>query len=148
MDTSLVPSPSECVSGSSLSPPDSSAPSEPLRRRSLEPRHELDEREWLREVVVAARVEAGDAVDDRVTGGQEEHRRPHASRAERLAQVAPVRVRQADVDHEHVRDRAFHRLERIRPRRGGVDREALLAEPAPEHAAQLLVVLDEQNGSP
>ena len=114
----------------------------------LKPRDELDEREWLREVVVATRVEAGDAVDDCITSGQKEHRSLHAARAERLAQVAPVSVGQADVDHEHVRHRPLHRLECIRPRRGRVDREAFLAEPASEHAAQLLVVLDEQNGSP
>ena len=144
-----MPSPSECVSGSSLRPPDSSAPSEPrAAEERLEPRHELDECERLREVVVAARVEAGDAIDDRVARRQEEHRRLDAARTKRLAEVASVRVRQADVDHEHVRHRPLHRLERVRPRRGEVDREAFFAEPAPEHAAQLVIVLDEQNGSP
>ena len=74
----------------------------PAQQRA-QPRDELGERERLREVVVAARREAGQPVGERVAGGEEEHRRADAARPQRLDDVAPVRVRQADVDDERVR---------------------------------------------
>ena len=63
---------------------------------------QLGERERLGQVVVAARAEAGEPVGQRAAGGQEEHRRVDAVRAQRLADVAAVGVGQADVEHEHV----------------------------------------------
>ena len=57
-----------------------------------QPREELGERERLRQVVVRARVEAGDPVLDRVARGEHQHGRPDpglAQRAARLEAVAP-----------------------------------------------------------
>ena len=54
---------------------------------------ELGKRERLRQVVVAARVETSDPIDERIACGQEEHRRLHAAGPQRLANVTPVRVR-------------------------------------------------------
>ena len=54
---------------------------------------DLGERERLRHVVVAARVEPGQTVDKRVTRGEEQHRRTDAAGPECLADVAPVGVR-------------------------------------------------------
>ena len=50
----------------------------PPARQGPDAGHELLHREGLDQVVVAARVEAGDPVADLVPGGQEEHRNPHA----------------------------------------------------------------------
>ena len=133
------PSPSECVSGSSRSPPDSSAPSEPPRRRSAWSRATSSTNaNGFVEVVVAACVEAGDAIDDRVAGGQEEHRR-----LRRRARGAPgtgrARPRPAGRCRSRARPAPTARRasSAFAPVAAGVDREALLAEPAPEHAAQL-----------
>ena len=66
-----------------------------------------------------------------------------ATRAQRLAQVAPVGVGQADVDDEPV-----GWLLGLRHRRGRIadrdDLEALLPQPARQHQAQLGVVLDDE----
>ncbi len=85
-------------------------------RERAQPCDELDERERLGEVVVTAGVEPGEPVDERVARSEEEHRCLDAARAKRLAEVAPVGVRQADVDHEHIRGDVIDALERIVPR--------------------------------
>ena len=61
-------------------------------QQGLEPGDELRKRERLRQVIVAACVEAGKAVGERVPGREEEDRRLDAESAERLAQVAPIGV--------------------------------------------------------
>jgi len=71
----------------------------PAAHERLQPRDELDERERLGEVVVASCVESGDAVDEQIVCGEEEHRRLDAPSAQRLAEVASVGVGQPDVDH-------------------------------------------------
>jgi hypothetical protein len=63
---------------------------------------QLGEREGLGQVVVAAGVEAAQPVGERVQRREEQHRHRDAARPQRLAHVAPVGVRQADVEHEHV----------------------------------------------
>ena len=115
------------------------------RSERLDPGDELDERERLRDVVVAACVEAGHAVDDRVARGEEEHRRLDAARAERLADVAPVGVGQADVDDEDVRHVGLGACEHLASGRDAVDGEALLAQAAAEDAPELCVVLDDEH---
>src|SRR5262245_43031901 len=70
--------------------------------QGLQARGQLDEGERLRQVVVAAGVEAGHTVDERVPGREEQDRRLNAARAERLAEVAAVGVGQSDVDNERV----------------------------------------------
>ena len=98
------PSPNAAwATGSSRSAADSTARSvagAPQERRR--PGHELGERERLREVVVAAGVEAGEPVGERVARGQEQHGRPDPLRAHGLADVAAVGVRQADVEDEQI----------------------------------------------
>ena len=106
-------------------------------------RHDLVEVKRLGHVVVAAGAEAREAVGHGVARGEEEHRGVDAARAQRLAEVAPVGVGQADVDDEPV-----GRLLGLRHRRGRIgdrdDLEALLAQAARQHQAQLGVVLDDE----
>ena len=47
-------------------------------------------------------MESAEAVGQRVPGGQEQDRRCDTTRAQRLADVASVRVGQSDVEHEDV----------------------------------------------
>ena len=88
---------------------------EPQRRAVLagraaqqrpQPRLELLERERLDEVVVGARVQAGDAVVDRVARGEHQHRRAVAGVAQPPAHLEPVDVRHRDVEHDGVGRRA------------------------------------------
>ena len=124
----------------------------PDRRRGIgpgaaqqraQPRHDLVEVKRLGHVVVAPGAEARETVGHRVAGREEEHRGVDAARAQRLAEVATVGVGQADVDDEPVGG-----LLGLRHRRGRIghrdDLEALLAQPARQHQAQLGVVLDDE----
>ena len=79
------------------------AASAPARRSSARSRTtQLGEVQRLGQVVVAAGAEAGEPVGDGVAGREEQHRGVDAVRAQRLADVAPVGVGQADVDDEPV----------------------------------------------
>ena len=77
-----------------------------LGRRAAQQRAQPDDDlldvKRLGDVVIAAGVEAGQAIGQRVARGQEQHRREHAAGAHRLAEVAAVGVGQADVDDERV----------------------------------------------
>jgi hypothetical protein len=112
----------------------------PAPDQRVEPHHELLERERLDQVVVAARVEAREPVRQRVAGREEEHGRAHPPRAQRLAHVAPVGVRQPDVDHHHLRVEVLDAAEQLGAVGGGLDLEALLAQAAHEHAPKVGVV--------
>src|SRR5207244_6908320 len=56
-----------------------------------------------------------------------------------------VRTGQPDVDDQHGRTLPFDVLEQLRAGCDRLGREPLLAEPAPQHGPQLVVVLDNQN---
>ena len=102
--------------------------SERAKRANDAAQHEIDRVDRLGEIVVAAGVEAGQAVRQRVTGGEEQHRAGDTVRAQRLADVAAVGVREAYVEHEQLgrarRERldglaAARRRPRPRPRSRG-----------------------------
>src|SRR5207244_909597 len=93
----------------------------------LETPYELRERERLRQVVVTTGVEAGDAIDDPVSCGEEEHRRLQAARPQRLAEVAAVGIWQPDVDYERVDARPVDVFERRGAGGNRVHGEAFLA---------------------
>ena len=82
---------------------------------------ELLEGERLRQVVVAAGREAGEPVGERVAGGEEDDGRRRSLRAERLHDVAPIRVGEADVDDQRVRLLARQQLEQLCRAPGGRD---------------------------
>ena len=89
-------------------------------RRTPEQRVQADaqlvEVERLGQVVVAARLEAGDLVVEPVAGGKEEHGGVDPGGPQRQAQVAPVGVGQPDVEHQHVGPAASRRPAAPRPR--------------------------------
>jgi len=144
--TSTTPPRTVCVTGSSRRPTASTAASVPPRAHErLQPRDELDERERLGDVVVTSGVESGDAVDERVVRGEEEHRRLDAPSAQRLAEVASVGVGQPDVDDQEVGRLGPEPLEQFGATARADCREALLLEPAQKDAAQVEVVLDDHD---
>ena len=104
-------------------------------------RDKLSDLERLRQVVVAAGAETGEPVGQRVARGQEDHRRHHAVRTQRLADVAPVGVGQADVEHQQVGRLRAEALDRFVPGHRRVDREVFGLESAREDRPQLAVVL-------
>ena len=102
--TVCPPHDASCVAGSRRRPPTSTDEiGAASLDQSAQARDELGERERLRQVVVAARGEAGQPVGEGVACRQEDHRRADSLRAKRLDDVAAVRVGQADVDDERVR---------------------------------------------
>jgi hypothetical protein len=114
----------------------------PAQERA-EAHDQLRERERLRQVIVTARIEAGNPVDERIARGQEEDGRLHAAGTKRVAEIAAVRVRQADVDHQRVDLRSTDPRERVGAGSDSVDYEPLLQQSAAEEASQLCVVLDD-----
>ena len=71
-------------------------------QQRADPGHQLGEVERLGQVVVAAGAEAREPIGQGAARGQEEDRRADALGAQRLDDVAAVRVGQADVDDEGV----------------------------------------------
>jgi hypothetical protein len=69
----------------------------------VQPGDDFFDIEWFGDVVIAAGAEAAQPVGQRVAGGQEQHGRVHPPCAQRLAEVPPVGVGQADVDHQRIR---------------------------------------------
>ncbi len=108
-------------------------------------RHELVERERLREVVVRPGVEAGHAVVDRVARREHEDRRPHALVAETAADLEAVAAREHDVEEDRVVRRRHRHPERVLPAPGDVRGVALLAQAAGEQVRELLLVLDHEH---
>jgi hypothetical protein len=86
-------------------------------------------------------VEAADPIRQRVARGEEQHRRLDAARAKRLAHIAAVGVRKADVEHEHIRWIGGKRIDSVGTRRNGPHLESLLLESVADHSAQLMIVL-------
>ena len=108
-------------------------------------RNELGERERLRDVVVAACAEPRNTVRERVMRSQKQHRRLDSSRAERPADVAPICVREADVEHEEIRGSLGERVEQLATRSDSSRPEPLFLEPAQQNCAELEVVLDDEH---
>src|SRR5262249_4895969 len=114
-------------------------------QQCLQTRDELGEGKRLGDVVVAAGIEAGDAVGQRVPRRQEQHRRLHSTRAQRLAHVPAVRFGQPDVDDERVRVELCRLCEQLSAGRDGLGTKAFLTQPAAEDVAQLRIVLGDQD---
>src|SRR5436190_11023071 len=109
-------------------------------------RLQLGGRERLGEVVVAPGAEARQAVGQGIPRGEEHDRGLDAARAQRLAQVPPVGVGQADVDDERSRGAAVNQLKRLgRTADPGDGEVAVLLQAAPDERAQLRIVLDQQD---
>ena len=114
-------------------------------QQRLQASDHLREGERLGQVVVAAGIEACQPIDQRVAGGQEEHRRLHALRSQRLAEVASVGIGKTDVDHEQIRRRLLHLRDQLTAAGDRLRAEALLVEAALEDVTQLGVVLGDED---
>ena len=136
------------VAGSSRRSPTSSdgrAARPPAPGERAQARQQLGERERLRQVVVGAGVEPGDAILDRVARGQHQHRRPDAALPQPAADLDAVDAGQHQVEHDRVvLDRLGH-PERVVAGPGDVGGVALLDQAPAEQARHLELVLDDQD---
>ena len=122
--------------------------SRPLRdasaRERAQPSVQLRERERLREIVVGAGVESGDAILDASARSQHEHGRPDSVLAPGATHAHSVEARQHQVEHDRVvLDRLSH-PEGVVARSRHVDRVSVLAQAADEKAGHLELVLDDE----
>jgi len=111
----------------------------------VQPGGHLRECERLGHVVVSARVEACEPVDESVPGGQKQDWCLHAPCAQRLAKIAAVRIGKPDVDHERVGRSEVDLGQQFGAVRDGVDAKPVLLQPALQHATELRVVLDDHD---
>jgi hypothetical protein len=109
------------------------------------PRGQLGEAERLDEIVVGAGVQPHDTVVDRVPGGQQEHRRPAALRAQPPGDLQPVHAGQHDVQDDRVVVRLGRVPQRLRAVAGRVDGIALLLEATLEQQRQAHLVLHDEH---
>jgi hypothetical protein len=108
---------------------------------------ELLEGEGLRQVVVGAAGEAGRLVGELVPGGQHDDRHGAAPGAEPARHLQAVqRLRQHHVQHHHVRLLLARQPEGRRAILGGPHGVSREAQAAPQHAQQVGVVLDDEDG--
>ena len=121
----------------------------PLHRRTAgqraQPRQQLPEVERLRQVVVGAGVEAGDAVVDGVASSQHQHGRPDAVASQAAADLEAVHSGQHHIEHDRVVRNGSRHPERFLPAIGDVGRVTLLAESAAQQLPELLLVLHHQD---
>ena len=104
--------------------------------------NQFGEVERLGEIVVAAGTEPGQPVLQGAARREEEDRRADPLGAKRLDDVAPVRVGQADVDDEGVRNGALDPVQECRAAPDALGAVLLLAQTAHEEGAHLDVVLE------
>ncbi len=100
--------------------------------------------ERLRHVVVAARSEPAEAIRQRVARAQEQHRRSHSLRPQRLAHVAAVRVGQPDIDHQRGRSVLRGAVQQLAATGDGSDGEAGGSQVPQQRFPEWQVVLDYQ----
>jgi hypothetical protein len=98
------------------------------------------ERERLGEEVVAAGVERRQLVGEVAAGGEEQHRRVDAVRPQRPTDIAAVGVRQADVQHEEIRDVFAEDPDRVTTRSRQAHLEVLGLERTGQDRPQVLIV--------
>src|SRR5581483_1881265 len=111
-------------------------------------RHELVERERLREVVVGPEVEAPQLRGQLGTCREDEHREVGPRLAYLGQQAQAVDARQQQVEDDELVRSAERELEPCRPVLGGVDHEPLGLEPQPEEIQDPRLVLDDENPHP
>jgi hypothetical protein len=114
-------------------------------REGAEAGEQLVEGEGLRQVVVGSRIEPAHAILDRVTRGQHQDRRPDPVLAEPAADVEAVDARQHHVEDDRVVVDGLRHPESGFPAVRHVGRVPLLAQPAAEQLAELLLVLDHEH---
>ena len=111
----------------------------------VHPGDQLDQREGLRDVVVATDGEPGDLVLKRVTGGEEEHRDPEPVVAQAPGDLEAVEVGEHDVEHDQVGRPFLGRLEGAAAVGGLLDVEPLIAQRGRDRVDDRRFVVDDQD---
>ena len=111
----------------------------------LHARQQFREGERLGQVVVAARLQAADAIVDGPPGAEDQDRHPDAPGAERVDQGQPIHLGQHDVDDGRVVGLGQRLLEPGSPVRHPVDRKARLPESLVDEIRNGRVVLHQKD---
>ena len=115
-------------------------------KEGAQTREQLGEREGLRQVVVGARVETGDATVDLRAGGQHQDGNTHPRGAKPAADLEPVGAGHEDVENDRVRRRLeIEALERLLAVLRELDAVPLELESTAERVADRAFVVDDQN---
>jgi hypothetical protein len=112
--------------------------------QGTQPSKQLLEGERLGQVIVGARVQAGDPVVDLVAGGKHDHRRLDPVLPEPAANLHPILLRDHEVEDDRVVSRCLGQLLGALPVRGDVDGVALVLQELLEQRRQFPLVLDKQ----
>src|SRR3954466_15830411 len=108
-------------------------------------RQQLGERERLGEIVVRAGVETRHAVLDRVARGQHDHRGPDPFLTQPLARLEAVDARQHHVQDDRVVPGGVRHPQSVLALDGHIGSKPLRAQPAPDEACHLDLVLDHKH---
>ncbi len=134
-----------------LPPNSSAAPLALIPRAAAQDRRDAQQQllqvERLREVVVAAGLEAAHAVLGGALHGQEQHRRLDAVAAQLRAELEPVHVRHHDVEHDEVERLGAQTREARRAVVRDVGLVALGFEVLADPGRKMLLVVDDENPS-
>ena len=109
-----------------------------------DPGQQLGQPEGLDEVVVGARVEAGDDVELLVTRGEDQDGQVRAGVSQSAADVDSVHVRQPEVEHDETHT-GVRGGDGSGAAREAADREALGVQDAHEPGGNRVVVLHQQD---
>jgi hypothetical protein len=114
-------------------------------QHAADARQQLARLEGLRQVVVGAHLEAEDAVERLVAGGEHDDRQGRR-RAQLAAQGQAVVAGQVQVEHDQVGARFVERLPHRRAVGGGQRAVAVRFQVIGQQRADIAVVVDDQNG--
>ncbi len=125
---------------------------EPARRRRgarppdqrVHARQQLGERERLHEIVVAADLESGDAIVDRLPRAEDQHRRADAALAQRADHADTVHRREHQIDNGDVVPAGPRHLQTGRSVARVIDDEARFPQAAGHEISDRLIVLDDE----
>ena len=115
-------------------------------RQRLDPRRQFAQFERLDEIIVAARLQAADAVVDRGEGADHQDRRRVAFLAKRLEDRQPVFVIEHAVDDQHRRAAGARDAQAFSARLGERDRITLGLKLVTNFLSERALVLDDQDG--
>src|SRR6185437_2665909 len=105
----------------------------------------LPQVEGLREVVVAARLQAADAVDGVAARGEEKHRRVVAALAQSPTDREPIQLRQHDIQQHEAAGVSRQPLQGPPPVRDGLDLIALRTQVLDDTGPEMRIVLHDED---
>ena len=113
--------------------------------QGTEPRRQLGERERLGHVVVGPGIEPGDALVERVLGGEDQHRQRRLPRPDVAEHLEPGPARQHQIEHDGVVVDGARLVAGVRAVVQDVDGVAFLLEAGLDEAGDLPVVLNHED---